>query len=50
MALNGPSPGGLQDRPDIHDFAQAVEDGDPDSIDAVENVPAAALCYGNRGD
>ena len=43
-ALNVPSPGGLQDRPDIQDFAQAVQVGDPDSTDAVEDkVPARAL-------
>jgi hypothetical protein len=49
--MNGPSPVGEQDRPDIHGFAQAVEDGDPDSTVAVEDqVPGAALFYGNRGD
>ncbi|MEF9605032.1 hypothetical protein O4J55_23000, partial [Paracoccus sp. PXZ] len=50
-ALNGPLLGGLQDRPDIQDFAQAVQVGDPDSTDAVEDkVPARALCHGNCGD
>jgi len=48
--LNGPSPVGSQDRPGIHDIAQAVQDDDPENADAVENqVLARALSDGDRG-
>lgn len=48
--LNGPSPVGSQDRPGIHDIAQAVQDDDPENADAVGNqVLARALSDGDRG-
>jgi hypothetical protein len=43
-ALNGHSPVGLQDRPAIHDFAQAVQDGDPDNADAVKDQVPVSRC------